>query len=287
MKDLSAAQIKELDKYYTSPNNLVDLFEQSVKEWPGNRLFGTKNTETDKYEWVTYAQVAQRDGNKYGTLGKVCPNMHVVIDKSHVGEDSIDGEIIAYGAHIMQGYHNKPKETEEVMMPDTWNGFPGVRTGDRGWIDEEGYLHITGGFKDEYKLSNGKYVHPEAIELEIKLLRYVANVIVYGEGKQYNVALVVPDFQALKSDPRTKDLANGASGEMLKSKDFTGFLSNEITAHLRKSFGGYEIPQKYLFIEEDFTVDNGMLTQTMKLVRRNVMKRYRNILLALYEDVIR
>jgi long-chain acyl-CoA synthetase len=74
---------------------------------------------------------------------------------------------------------------------------------------------------------------------------------------------------------------------MLKSKDFTGFLSNEITAHLRKSFGGYEIPQKYLFIEEDFTVDNGMHTQTMKLVRRNVMKRYRNILLALYEDVIR
>jgi long-chain acyl-CoA synthetase len=235
----------------------------------------------------TISMNSPRDGNKYETVGRVCPNMHVVIDKSRVGENSIDGEIIAYGAHVMQGYHNKPKETEEVMMPDTWNGFPGVRTGDRGRIDEEGYLHITGRFKDEYKLSNGKYVHPEAIELEIKLLRYVANVIVYGEGKQYNVALVVPDFQALKSDPRTKDLANGAPGEMLKSKDFTGFLSNEITAHLRKSFGGYEIPQKYLFIEEDFTVDNGMLTQTMKLVRRNVMKRYRNILLALYEDEIR
>lgn len=225
-----------------------------------------------------------RDGNKYGTVGKVCPGMHVIIDKSRVGKDSIDGEIIAYGAHVMQGYHNKTKETEEVMMPDTWNGFPGVRTGDRGWIDEEGFLHITGRFKDEFKLSNGKYVHPEAIELEIKLLRYVANVIVYGEGKQYNVALVIPDFQALKIDPKTRDWAQGTPEEILKSKDLTDFLSGEITACLRKSFGGYEIPQKFLFIEEDFTVENGMLTQTMKLIRRNVMKKYGSQLQALYED---
>ena len=225
-----------------------------------------------------------RDGNKYGTVGKVCPSMHVVIDKSHVGEDSIDGEIIAYGAHVMQGYHNKPKETEAVMMPDTWNGFPGVRTGDRGWIDEEGFLHITGRFKDEFKLSNGKYVHPEAIELEIKMLRYVANVIVYGEGKQYNVALVVPDFQTLKIDPKTRDWAQGTPEEILKSKDLTDFLSGEITSCLRKSFGGYEIPKKFLFIAEDFTVENGMLTQTMKLIRRNVMKKYGSLLQALYED---
>ena len=232
----------------------------------------------------TISMNSPRDGNKYGTVGKVCPNMHVVIDKSRVGEDGIDGEIIAYGAHVMQGYHNKPKETREVMTPDTWNGFPGVRTGDRGWIDDEEYLHITGRFKDQYKLSNGKYVHPEAIELEIKMLRYVINVIVYGEGKQYNIALVVPDFQALQSDPRTKDMAVGAPAEMLKNQDLISFLSNEITTHLQKSFGGYEIPRKFLFIEEDFTVENGMLTQTMKLVRRNVMKKYGDTLLSFYEE---
>jgi long-chain acyl-CoA synthetase len=170
------------------------------------------------------------------------------------------------------------------MMPDTWNGFAGVRTGDRGWIDEEGFLHITGRFKDEFKLSNGKYVHPEAIELEIKMLRYVANVIVYGEGKQYNVALVIPDFQTLKIDPKTKDWAQGTPEEILKSKDLADFLSTEITDRLRKSFGGYEIPKKFLFIAEDFTVENGMLTQTMKLIRRNVMKKYGSRLQALYED---
>jgi len=223
-----------------------------------------------------------KSGNKYGTVGKPVRDMHVVIDKSRVGQDSPDGEIVVYGAHVMQGYHNKPETTKEVMMPDTWNGLPGFRTGDRGWIDEDGFLHITGRFKDEYKLSNGKYVHPEAIENDIKLIRYVANVIVYGEGKQYNVALVVPDFQALKVDPATSAWAQGTPEETLKKKELAEFLSQEITTHLRKSFGGYEVPQKYLFIAEDFTVDNGMLTQTMKLIRRNVMKKYGDVLQTMY-----
>jgi long-chain acyl-CoA synthetase len=223
-------------------------------------------------------------GNKYGTVGKPAAGMHVVIDKSRVGEDSKDGEIIAYGPCVMMGYHNKPKQTQEVMMPDKWNGFPGIRTGDRGWLDEEGFLHITGRFKDEYKLANGKYVHPESIENELKLLRYILNVILYGEGKDYNVAIVVPDFGALKADQNIKPLLKDTLEESLKNKDLCDYLSKDITAHLHKTFGGYEVPQKYLFITEDFTVDNGMLTQTMKLKRVNVMKKYGDMIQSLYRD---
>jgi long-chain acyl-CoA synthetase len=222
-------------------------------------------------------------GNKYGTVGKVVKNMHVVIDKSRVGEDSLDGEIIAYGAHVMMGYLNKPKQTAEVMMPDTWNGFPGIRTGDRGWLDEEGYLHITGRFKDEYKLSNGKYVHPEGIENDVKLLRYVLNVMLYGDGKNYNVALVVPDFAALTADPNIKPLLKDTLEESLKDKALQDYLSKDIIAHLRKTFGSYEVPQKLLFIAEDFTVESGMLTQTMKLKRPLVMKKYGEQLQDLYK----
>jgi long-chain acyl-CoA synthetase len=222
-------------------------------------------------------------GNKFGTIGKPYRDTKVVIDKSRVGDDSPDGEIIAYGPQIMQGYHNKPEITKDVIMPDTWNGLPGVRTGDRGWLDEDGFLHITGRFKDEYKLENGKYVHPESIENDMKLLRYVANAIIYGEGRLYNVALVVPDFAALKTDPKTSTWAQGAPAETIANKDCTDFLVQEITAHLRKTFGGYEIPQKFLFITEDFTVDNGMLTQTMKIIRRNIMKKYSEQLFALYD----
>jgi len=134
----------------------------------------------------------------------------------------------------MQGYHNKPAITKEAMMPDTWNGFPGVRTGDRGWLDEEGYLHITGRFKDEYKLENGKYVHPESIEGEIKLIPCVSNALIYGEGRLYNVALIVPDFAALKTDPKTAAWAQGTPAETIANKECTDFISQQITGHLRK-----------------------------------------------------
>jgi len=182
----------------------------------------------------------------------------------------------------MMGYHNKPALNAEVMMPDKWNGFTGIRTGDRGWFDEDGFLHITGRFKDEYKLANGKYIHPESIENEIKLLHHVANATVYGEGKDYNVAVIVPEFAALKGDPETKGWVKDTLEETLQSEELKDHLSKLIIAHVRKSFGGYEVPQKFLFIAEDFTVANGMLTQTMKLKRANVLKKYKEQLLALY-----
>lgn len=221
-------------------------------------------------------------GNKLGTVGKPLPHTHVVIDKSRVGEDSFDGEICAYGPQIMMGYFNKPALNKEVMMPDKWNGFTGIRTGDRGWFDEDGFLHITGRFKDEYKLENGKYVHPESIENEIKLLPQIANAMVYGEGRLYNVAVIVPDSNGLKADPETRGWVKDTLEETLKNEDLKDYLSKLIMAHVRKSFGGYEVPQKFLFIAEDFSVANGMMTQTMKLKRAIVLAKFKDQLLALY-----
>ncbi len=223
-------------------------------------------------------------GNKLGTVGKPVKNMHIVIDKSRVGEDSMDGEIVVYGPHVMLGYHNKPEATKEIMMPDTWNGFAGLRTGDRGWFDEDGFLHVTGRFKDEYKLANGKYVHPEGIENEIKLLRYILHAMLYGEGRDFNVAMIVPSFDALKADPNIKPLLKGTLEESLNDQAVTDYLTKDITDHLRKTYGGYEVPQKFLFVAEDLTLENGMVTQTMKVKRANVMKKYGAQIQALYKD---
>ncbi len=221
-------------------------------------------------------------GNKLGTVGRPIQHTHVVIDKSRVEKDSIDGEICVYGPQIMTGYYNKPKLNEEVMLPDKWNGFAGIRTGDRGWFDEEGFLHITGRFKDEYKLANGKYVHPESLENEIKLMRSIANAMIYGEGRDYNVAVIVPDFAELKADPATQAWVKDTPEETLQSEDLKNYLAKSIMEYVRKSFGGYEVPQKFLFIAEDFTVTNGMLTQTMKLKRSIVLAKYKDQLLSLY-----
>ena len=112
----------------------------------------------------------------------------------------------------------------------------------------------------------------------------MANVIVYGEGRIYNVALIVPDFQALKTDSKTSAWSQGTPEETIANKECTDFISQQIKERLRESFGGYEIPQKFLFIAEDFSVDNGLLTQTLKLIRRNVMKKYGDKINALYNE---
>ena len=223
-------------------------------------------------------------GNKYGTVGRPIRNMHVKIDKSRTGENNRDGEIIAYGAHVMMGYHNKPEQTAAIMVEDDWNGFPGIRTGDIGCIDDDGYLCITGRYKDEYKLANGKYVHPESIETDMKLIPLVANAFVYGEGKEFNVAIAVPDFDMIRKDPQTAKFAGKKPDELIVDGEFQAFMNGIIAGHLKKTFGGYEIPKKILYITEDFTRDNGMLTQTLKLVRREVMKTYGDRLAKLYAE---
>jgi len=226
-------------------------------------------------------------GNRLGTVGKPIEKTKIVIDRSRTGEDSPDGEIIAFGPQIMVGYHNKPEKTKEVIVYDE-KGIKGFRTGDRGRLDDDGYLIITGRFKEEYKLENGKYVHPEAIENETKLLPYIANIMIYGDGKPYNVGLVVLDFKVL--DQFAKQLGISVTADELfdpnnpagqKAKEL---LSMDIQNHLRKTFGGYEIPKKFLFVKEDFSVENGMLTQTLKLKRSKVMEKYGKQLLDLYKD---
>ncbi len=213
-------------------------------------------------------------GNRYGSVGKCVENMHVKIDRSLTGEDGEDGEIIAYGAHVMMVDHNKPKQNAEVFVKDTWNGFPGIRTGDQGRLSADGFLYITGRYKDEYKLSNGKYVHPESLETDIKLIRNIANAFVWGEGKAYNIAVIVPDFAAMKKDGRISQWAQGSPQDVVKNKKVQEFLSAEIQKHLQQTYGGYEIPQKFVFASDDFTLENGLVTQTMKLKRNAAFKAY-------------
>lgn len=222
-------------------------------------------------------------GNKYGSVGKPVENMFVKIDKSGEDKGSPDGEVLAYGAHVMMGYHNKPKQTAAMMTKDTWMGFPGIRTGDRGRLDDDGFLYITGRYKDEYKLSNGKYVHPESIETDMKLLSFVLNAMVHGDGKAFNTAVIAVDLAVLKKEADIAKAIKGDPKDALKNKELQMRLADKISNHLKKSFGGYEVPQKYIFTAEDFTLENGMLTQTMKIKRREVLSKYGKDLENLYK----
>jgi long-chain acyl-CoA synthetase len=213
---------------------------------------------------------------RIGSVGKVLQGQKVVIDRSVAEDGAEDGEIVVYGPNVMKGYHNKPEETAAVLMPDG-----SFRTGDRGRFDDDGFLWITGRIKEQYKLSNGKYVFPAVIEEEIKLMPLVANAMVYGDGKPYNICLVLPDFE-VASRWAAREGVSAEPEALLTNERFKEMLIGEVKTHLKKIFGGYEIPEKYLLISEDFTVENRMLTQTMKLKRRVVLDSYKDEIETLY-----
>lgn len=225
-------------------------------------------------------------GNRLGSVGKPINKTKVVIDRSRTGDNSDDGEIICFGPQCMIGYHNKPEKTKEVIVE--MNGMRGVRTGDRGRLDNEGFLFITGRFKEEYKLANGKYIHPDAVELEIKVLPWILNAMIYGAGQEYNVGLIVPDMKLLGQMAEKLNLSVEPESLFDPSnpagRNFKELLTAEVQNHLRKTIGSYEIPQKFAFILEDFTLESGMLTQTMKLKRQAVLDKYGDLLNSLYKE---
>jgi long-chain acyl-CoA synthetase len=219
---------------------------------------------------------------KFGSVGKPVEQTRIVIDKSVNETKRDDGEIVVYGPQVMMGYYNKPEETKKVLQEDG-----GLRTGDRGRVDEEGYLFITGRIKEQYKLQNGKYIFPAAIEEDIKTLPYVANAMVHGDGKEYNVCLIVLDSDNIHDWAEEMQLEihpEGLIATLSKpGSELKKFLSNSISHSLKGKYHRYEIPRKYMFITEDFTHENNMLTQTMKIKRRSILKKYEVDLEQLYD----
>jgi len=213
---------------------------------------------------------------RIGSVGPAMDKCRIVIDKSVVGPDAKDGEIIIYGPNVMQGYYNKPEATAAVMTADG-----GFRTGDRGRLDEEGFLFITGRLKEQFKLENGKYVFPVSIEEDIKLNHYIENAMIYGEGKEFNVCLIIPDFAVLDKWAEKNNLPKDHE-QLLKLEEVKSFLTNEVNSSLSGKYATYEMPKKLIFISEPFTLANGTLTQTMKLKRRIVFEKYKDQIAASY-----
>ncbi len=217
------------------------------------------------------------DGYKTRSVGRCLENVIVKIDSSVVEPEAKDGEVVVYGPNVMKGYHNRPQATEEVMTEDG-----GFRTGDRGYMDEDGYLYITGRIKEQYKLENGKYVFPAGIEDEIRLLPWVENTMLYGEGRAYNVCLIIPDFEVLGRWAEERNLSTEPD-DLVKEQVVEDMILAAIIETLTGKFGRYEIPKKIALIEEIFSLENGLLTQTMKLKRRKVVERYRAEIDKLYQ----
>ncbi|MCW5889767.1 MAG: long-chain fatty acid--CoA ligase [bacterium] len=209
---------------------------------------------------------------KLGSVGRAIPHVRIEIDASVTGGGP-DGEVIVHGPNVMQGYHERPEETAAALRPDG-----ALRTGDLGRLDEEGYLWITGRIKEQYKLENGKYVVPAAIEEKLKLSPFIANIFVYGDNRPHNVALIVPDPDALR---RWAEERRHTLGDLAQDPRVVELLERELEAH-SGDIKGFERVKAFAVVSEDFTTENGLLTPSLKLKRRKVMERYGDDLARLY-----
>jgi long-chain acyl-CoA synthetase len=206
-----------------------------------------------------------------GSVGKPLPGVHVSIDRS--APDDPVGEILVSGPNVMRGYHDRPEDDAQVF---TDSGA--LRTGDMGYVDEDGFLFITGRIKEQYKLETGKYIVPSPLEEELKLSPFVANVLLYGDNRPHNVALVVPAAEELENWARQQSVS---LGEVTTDSRVLDLIRAEIDAR-SATFRSYERPRAIALVADDFTVENGLLTPSLKLKRREVIAKYQSVLDGLY-----
>lgn len=212
---------------------------------------------------------------RMGSVGPALPGVRVVIDRAAT-QDPLQGEIVIYGPNVMKGYHKRPQETAAVLMGDG-----GFRTGDMGYLDDDGYLFITGRIKEQYKLENGKYVVPSPLEEALKLSPFITNAYVHGANKPFNVALVVPDASVLMRWTKAQGIEAAELEELVKDTRVLDKLRAELDS-ASKGFKGFERVEKFAVILEDFTTVNGMLTPSLKLKRRAVLERWGDRIESLY-----
>ncbi len=206
---------------------------------------------------------------RIGSVGKPIPGCRIVIDKT-VTNDPENGEIVVYGDNVMKGYHNRDSENAAAFTQDG-----GFRTGDMGRVDRHGYLFITGRIKEQYKLENGKYVVPSPLEEKLKLSQYIANVMVHGANKPYNVALIVPDMAELREWAKKPEngISDTSDDGLLNDPKVKNLIRQEVEQY-SADFKQFEKVLKFDLVKEDFTVNNNMLTPSLKLKRREVLKAF-------------
>ena len=213
---------------------------------------------------------------RVGSIGKEIPGVRIDIDREVTGDSEI-GEIIIHGPNVMLGYYNLPEEDEKALTADR-----GFRSGDLGYRDNDGFLYVRGRIKEQYKLENGKYVVPSPIEEQLQLSGYVTNIMVYGEQRPYNVAVIVPDMDALTKWAADHGLGDLSEDALLESETVNELYRREID-RLSGSIKGYQQVRGFVLEDEAFSPENGMLTPSLKVKRRAVLDRYGEDLEKLYE----
>ena len=205
---------------------------------------------------------------KIGTVGKPIHNVEVKIAE--------DGEILIKGPNVMQGYYKDPERTASVMTADYFH------TGDKGELDREGFLKITGRKKEMFKTSGGKYIIPTLIENALKESNFIEQVMVIGENQKMPAALIQPNFEFLLQWIEHKNLKIDKTPEsIVSSAEVQKRIQNEVD-DCNNRFGKWEQVKRFELTSDEWSIDNGQLTPTMKMKRNMILKIYASLVQKIY-----
>lgn len=211
----------------------------------------------------------ENDGNfRVGTVGKVIENVEVKF-----GED---GELMVKGPNVMQGYYKDPEKTASVMK----DGF--FCTGDKGEFDKDGFLKITGRTKEMFKTSGGKYVVPPLLEGQLKQSLFIEQVMVVGEGEKMPAAIIQTNFEYLRDWAKDNEINFSSNEDLVSNQKVIDAIQKEVD-ECNCHFGKWEQIKRFELTPDEWTIDGGHLTPTMKMKRAVIKKIYQN----LYDKIYR
>ncbi len=208
-------------------------------------------------------------GFKYGTVGKPLSNLEVKI--------AADGEILVKGDSIMLGYYKDEEKTGEVLK----DGF--FYTEDIGELDKEGFLKITDRKKEMFKTSGGKYITPQSIENKMKESRFIEQIMVVGEGEKMPAAFIQPDFNFLKEWAKRKNITIGTTNKEIVTNEKVIERYKKVLDSINPSFGHWEQIKKFELTPDVWGVDNGLLTPTLKLKRKIIKEKYKDLYAKMFQ----
>jgi long-chain acyl-CoA synthetase len=225
-------------------------------------------SETSPVTSVNYVEQHGKKGFRVGTVGKVIRNVEVKIAKN--------GEILVKGPNVMQGYFKDPDKTAEVIK----DGY--FHTGDIGEIDKDGFLKITGRTKEMFKTSGGKYVVPPLLEGELKQSLFIEQVMVVGENEKMPAAIIQPNFEYLKDWAGDNNITFTSNEDLIVNEKVVAEITKAVKL-CNKNFGKWEQIKAFKLTPDEWTIDGGHLTPTMKMKRAIIKKIYQG----LYDKIYR
>ncbi|HON79803.1 MAG TPA: long-chain fatty acid--CoA ligase [Spirochaetota bacterium] len=208
---------------------------------------------------------------KFGTVGPASPLVDIRIDPD-------SGEIQAKGPNVFKEYYNKPDKTKEAFTADGW-----FRTGDIGVFDEDGYLKITDRLKDLIITSGGKNIAPQMIELIMAEDLFIEYIAVVGDGRKYISALIVPSFENLEDWAAKNNITFSGREDLIKDPKVIEFYKS-IIDNRQKDLGQVEQIKTFTLLPKEFSQETGEITPTMKVKRKVVQEKYKDLIDAMYKD---